>query len=67
VHLGRVELYRNDIDPLQVRDLSATERSRLRELSARLDRIRHAPVAEAAQAALSDEQIRQLKALGYLN
>jgi arylsulfatase A-like enzyme len=65
--LGRVELYRTDADPLQERDLSAVERARLRELSARLDRVRHLPVAKSGQAALSEEQVRQLRALGYLN
>jgi arylsulfatase A-like enzyme len=67
VALGRVELYRTDADPRQARDLSAAERARLRDLSARLDRVRHVPVARAGRAALSDEQVRQLRALGYLD
>ena len=49
VALGRVELYRSDADRLQARDLSATERGRLRELSARLDRVRHVPGAAATR------------------
>jgi len=64
--LERLELYDLGADPGARRDLSGDGGRRLRELLAALDAIHHAPVAQAGSAALSEEQERQLKALGYL-
>jgi len=64
--LERLELYDLARDPFAHEDLSGRDGRRLRELIAALQAIRHLPAAEAGQAALSAEQERQLKALGYL-
>ncbi len=64
--LERLELYDLGRDRFAREDLSGRDGRRLRELIAALQAIRHLPVAEAGQAALSAEQERQLKALGYL-
>ncbi len=64
--LERLELYDLDDDPGARDDLSGDTGQRLRGLLAALDGIRHVPLAAAGSAALSAEQERQLKALGYL-
>jgi arylsulfatase A-like enzyme len=66
--LQRRELFDLTADPRAAHDLSMTESDLLRDLMGRLKtgyahQLRNAPAAQA----LSDEQIRELKALGYLN
>ncbi len=64
--LDRIELYDLDSDPLAQRDLVSTESRRMRGLISELEAVVHRPVAKAGQAALTDAQVRQLRALGYL-
>jgi arylsulfatase A-like enzyme len=65
--LERRELFDLVADPTAQRDLSAREIPRLRALLDRLEvGYRHSPRAVPAEGTLSDEQIRNLKALGYL-
>ena len=63
----RRELYDLTADPAARRDLSVERAERLRELLLRLRQgYSHAARFAPAEGALSDEQLRHLKALGYL-
>lgn len=63
----RRELFDLTGDPAAARDLSVERGDRLRELLLRLRQgYSHAPRALPAEGSLSDEQVRNLKALGYL-
>ena len=65
--LERRELFDLLADPFAGNDLSTLEVARLRALLQRLtEGYTHATRAEASESTLSGEQIRQLKALGYL-
>ena len=64
--LERLELFDLTADPAAQLDLSIREPALLRALLARLKSYSHLPLAAAGKAALTAEQERQLKALGYL-
>ncbi|MFN7941462.1 MAG: sulfatase [Thermoanaerobaculia bacterium] len=66
IPLERVELYDLAADPAAAHDRSGEGPPLLRELLARLRGIRHRPLAAAGQATLTEEQKKQLCALGYL-
>ena len=66
VPLERIELYDLAADPRAAHDLSSFESDLLRALLVRLRTYVHAPRAAPGKAALTAEQERQLRALGYL-
>jgi len=64
--LARLELYDLAADPGAQRDLSGERPDLVRALVRELRAYPETPVAESTSTELSDEQIRRLKALGYL-
>ena len=64
--LERLELFDLAADRLARHDLSAERPDLVRTLGRALKRYPETPRAPASQGSLSDEQIRHLKALGYL-
>ena len=65
--LERRELFDLTADPLAARDLSTERPDLLRELLARLESgYRHQLRTAPADQALTEEQIKNLRALGYL-
>jgi len=64
--LRRLELFDLGADPQAQRDLSVERPDLVRALVQELKRYPETPRAAAAAGELSDEQIRHLKALGYL-
>jgi len=64
--LTRVELFDLGDDPLAQSDLSIERPDLVRLLAQELRKYPETPRAQAASTELSDEQVRNLKALGYL-
>jgi hypothetical protein len=64
--LARLELFDLGDDPLAQRDLSIERPDLVRALVRELKKYPETPRAAAAESELTDEQIRHLKALGYL-
>ncbi len=64
--LWRIELYENDRDPRQQRDVSAERSDLSRSMLRALNRHRPEPVAPAATRELGPEIESRLRALGYL-
>jgi hypothetical protein len=64
--LERLELFDLAADRAATRDLSIERPDLTRTLSAALKRYPEVPRARSSQSELSEEQVRQLKALGYL-
>ncbi|MCM2270002.1 MAG: sulfatase [Thermoanaerobaculia bacterium] len=64
--LRRLELFDLGVDPRAARDLSGERSDLVRALVPILKRYPETARAAAGETALTDEQIRQLKALGYL-